>query len=107
MIDFIFPENQQSAYARTKTQISCAVTAQLISAFVFVAQTVQSFFFFNPSLYLVAIFCGCTALFVSNLVGTQIVGFLIEPRREKIGLRGFRQGLTQTDLYSHRSGLEA
>ena len=22
-------------------------------------------------------------------------------------LRGFRQGLTQTDLYSHRSGLEA
>ena len=30
-----------------------------------------------------------------------------EPRREKTGLRGFRQGLTQTDLYSHRSGLEA
>ena len=81
MIDLIFPENQQSAYARTKMQISCAVscavTAQLISAFVFVAQTVQSFFFFNPSLYLVAIFCGCTALFVSNLVGTQIVGFLV------------------------------
>ena len=32
------PPNQktkQSAYAKTKTQISCAVTAQLISAFVF------------------------------------------------------------------------
>ena len=27
--------NQQSAYAKTKTQISCAVTARLISAFVF------------------------------------------------------------------------
>ena len=26
-----------------------------------------------------------------------------EPRREKTGLRGFRPGLTQTDLYSHRS----
>ena len=29
----------------------------------------------------------------------------IEPRREKTGLRGFRPGLTQTDLYSHRSRL--
>ena len=32
---------------------------------------------------------------------------LIEPRREKTGLWGFRPGLTQTDLYSHRSRLEA
>ena len=32
---------------------------------------------------------------------------LREPRREKIGLRGFRPGLTQTDLYSHRSRIEA
>ena len=30
-----------------------------------------------------------------------------EPRREKTGLRGFRPGLTQTGLYSHRSRLEA
>ena len=29
------------------------------------------------------------------------------PRREKTGLRGFRPGLTQTNLYSHRSRLEA
>ena len=28
-----------------------------------------------------------------------------EPRREKTGLRGFRPGPTQTDLYSHRSRL--
>ena len=32
---------------------------------------------------------------------------LSEPRREKTGLRGFRQGLTQTGLYSDRSRLEA
>ena len=30
-----------------------------------------------------------------------------EPRREKTGLQCFRPGLTQTDLYSHRSRLEA
>ena len=40
------------------------------------------------------------------------VGFLVtflilnESRLEKTGLRGFRPGLTQTDLYSHRSRLE-
>ena len=41
-------ENQQSAYAKTKTQISFAVTAKLISAFVFATQTVQFLFFLNP-----------------------------------------------------------
>ena len=30
----------------------------------------------------------------------------IEPRSEKTGLRGFRQGLTQTRLYSYRRWLE-
>ena len=30
-----------------------------------------------------------------------------EPRREKTGLRGFRPGPTQTDLYKHRKELEA
>ena len=35
----------------------------------------------------------------------QIV--IVEPRREKTGLRGFRPGLTQTDLYKHRKELEA
>ena len=29
------------------------------------------------------------------------------PRCEKTGLRGFRPGLTQTGLYSHRRWLEA
>ena len=31
----------------------------------------------------------------------------IEPRREKTGLRGFRTGPTQTDLYKLRKELEA
>ena len=41
-------ENQQSAYAKTKTQISFAVTAKLISAFVFATQIVQFLFYLNP-----------------------------------------------------------
>ena len=36
------------AYAKTKTQISFAVTAKLISAFVFVTLIVQSLNFLNP-----------------------------------------------------------
>ena len=36
------------AHAKTKAQISCAVNAQLISAFVFAIQMVQSLFFPNP-----------------------------------------------------------
>ena len=36
------------AFAKTKTQISCAVTAQLISAFVFAIRIVQSLYFLNP-----------------------------------------------------------
>ena len=36
------------AYAKTKTQISFAVTAKLISVFVFATQIVQSLFFLNP-----------------------------------------------------------
>ena len=34
-------------------------------------------------------------------------GKLFEPRSEKTGLRGFRQGPTQIRLYSHRRWLEA
>ena len=36
------------AYAKIKAQISFAVTAKLISAFVFATQIVQSLFFLNP-----------------------------------------------------------
>ena len=40
-------ENQQFAYAKTKTQISFAVTAKLISAFVFATWIVQYLYFLN------------------------------------------------------------
>ena len=36
------------AYTKTKTQISFAVTAKLISAFVFAARILQSLYFLNP-----------------------------------------------------------
>ena len=36
------------AYAKTKTQISFAVTAKLISAFVFATGIVQSLYYLNP-----------------------------------------------------------
>ena len=41
-------ENRIFAYAKTKPQISCAVTAQLISAFVFATWIVQSLYFLYP-----------------------------------------------------------
>ena len=41
-------ENQQSAYAKPKAQISFAVTAKLISAFVFATRIVQFLFYLNP-----------------------------------------------------------
>ena len=36
------------AYGKTKAQISCAVNAKLISAFVFATQIVQFLYFLNP-----------------------------------------------------------
>ena len=41
-------ENLLFAYAKTKVQISCAVTPQLISAFVSASQIAQSLYFLNP-----------------------------------------------------------
>ena len=40
--------NRNFAYAKTKAQISFAVTAKLISAFVFATRIVQFLFFLNP-----------------------------------------------------------
>ena len=56
-------------YAKTKTQISCAVTAQLISAFVFATQIVQYLFLLNQDFKPFAYFCDCKALFRSDLMG--------------------------------------
>ena len=43
-----YEKNRLFGYAITKTQISCAVTAQLISVFVFATQIVQPLYFLNP-----------------------------------------------------------
>ena len=45
--------------------------------------------------------CPCVPPFVKAMVMT------LEPRSEKTGLRGFRPGPTQTELYSHRRWLDA
>ena len=56
-----------------KGQIICAVTAQLISVFVFATQIVQSppRPFLNPNFKLLACFCGCAGWFVSDLAGNS------------------------------------
>ena len=59
-----------------KVQISFAVTAKLISAFVFATQIVQSLSSYIQNFKLLACFCDCTAQFVTDLEGTQIDGFL-------------------------------
>ena len=43
-----FVRKPDFAYAKTKTQISFAVTAKLISAFVFATRIVQFLFYLNP-----------------------------------------------------------
>ena len=53
-----------------------AVTAQLISTFVFATQIVQSLFFLIPNFKILAIFCDCTACLCCTWSETQIVGFL-------------------------------
>ena len=54
---------------------SFAVTAKLISAFVLATRIVQFLYFLNPNFQPLTIFCDCTGWFMSDLVGTQIVGF--------------------------------
>ena len=50
-------------------QISFAVTAKLISAFVFATRIVQSLYFLNMKFEHLAFLCDSTAWFVSDLVG--------------------------------------
>ena len=80
------------AYAKTKTQISCAVTAQLISAFIFAAQKYYSSFIHIENFKLLPIFCDYTGRFVSDLVGNPKdqfsrfaahINFYIEPPHGK------------------------
>ena len=55
-------------WGETKEKISFAVTAKLISAFVFTTRIAQFFYFLNPKFQPLAIFCSCTGRFVSDLV---------------------------------------
>ena len=55
------------AYAKTKVQFSCAVTAQLISAFVLATQKVLFLFYLKYSKFQ-AFFCYCAGQFVSDLI---------------------------------------
>ena len=63
------------AYVKTKAQISFAVTAKLINAFVFATRIVQFLFFLNPKFQPSKLLCDCTAWFLSDLVGNPEVGF--------------------------------
>ena len=58
-------ENLRFAYRKIKAQISCAVTKQLISVFVYALWILPKSKIFKP----LAIFCSCTARFVLDLVG--------------------------------------
>ena len=57
---------------RKNEQISCAVTVQLIRAFVFSLWIVPSLFFLNTKF--LSIFYGCAARFVPGMVGNLKTG---------------------------------
>ena len=61
--------NRIFAYAKTKTQISFAVTAKLISAFVFATRIVQSLYFLNQKFQTSSHLLWLYSWFVSDLVG--------------------------------------
>ena len=63
-------------YAKTKTQISCAVTTQLISAYAFASRKVKPIFF-NPKF--LSFFCDYTHQFVLDRVGNYKDKFLCDP----------------------------
>ena len=112
-------KNRLFAYAKTKTQISCAITAQLISVFVFATWLVQSLFYLNPNfqasshlLWLYRPVCVRPEDRFSHneahvIVTPSYPTFIMSCVATKICLRGFRPCPTQTGLYSHRRWLEA
>ena len=71
--------NQLFACAKTKTQISCAVTAQLISAFDFATQTVQPLYFLNQNFQ-----ASCHLLLLRS---SDCVGPVRKPRRQVFSRR--------------------
>ena len=63
------------AYAKTKTQISCAVTAQLLSAFVSAIRIVQSIYYLNPKCQASSHLMCVYSLVLSDLVENPKVWF--------------------------------
>ena len=81
-------ENQHSAYAKTRAQISFAVTAKLISSFVFATRIVKFLFFLNPK------FPACFDLWLYRLVcarpDRKLLGFSCSSYYTLM-IRGFQQ----------------
>ena len=73
-------ENRLFAYAKTKTQISFAVNAKLIRAFVFAIQIVQSLFYLNPKFQ--------ASAHLLSLCSLVCVGPGRKPRRPVFSQRG-------------------
>ena len=70
-------EKTNVLHMRKQRRRSASQSAKLISAFVFATYIVHPLYFLNPKFQVLAIFCICTALFVSDLVGNQNVGSLM------------------------------
>ena len=71
------------AYAKTKTQISFAVTAKLISAFLFATRIVQSLYFLNLKFQ--------ASSHLLWLYGPVCVGLGRKPRRPVFSQRGYNR----------------
>ena len=83
-------ETRIFAYAKTKAQISFAVTAKLISAFVFATRIVQFLFYLNPKLQ-------ASSSFLS-LYRPVCVGPGRKPRRPVFSRRGSNSSSYETHL---------
>ena len=87
-------ENRLFAFAKTKTQISFAVTAKLISAFVFATQIVQFLFYLNPKFQ--------ASSYILWLHSPVCVGPGRKPRRPVYSERGSNYlGITWTSPFSY------
>ena len=91
-------ENRIFAYAKTKAQISFAVTAKLISAFVFATRIVQLFFYLNPKFQASSSFL---CLYTSVCVGPGR-----KPRRPVFSRRGSTVNLLCQALHLINHGID-
>ena len=88
---------RKPAFCLCKNKGADQLHGYLISTFVFATKIVQSLFFLNPKNFKsLAIFCSCTAIFMSDLVRNTEDGFsrdgaqmVFETRYEKTAFRDF------------------